>query len=531
MYPTKLDSLCRWCLLSGALLALWTASPAGAAVQYRWVQLLEGETLNDILQPRVVVRAIVDHEDPCPTLYGANGQVAAMMMERRRAPALKNFDEIKLCQAAFGASDPLVQTFTPLFFDAQAEQEAGILPDLTEGVPVSKLVAFGCTGCRGVKHAQPHCDPNSEWFFQRITADAVARTRNDIPPLVAYMGDMRYAGQKAVDDSWTSNITQASSTILGWREEVFEPAKALMERGLWVVMRGNHEGCYVKGNDWSAATDWRDRGSAWLYFFGDRDLTCTDVVRSMHDVLPPFAVDATIFGGSAANPVASGETVRLIFLDTVRTGDDRDKDRADTRKQYKKNFDAVAARFVESSTDDRPIWLLGHIPPYGMKKDFEPTIVLEALGGSKLEKHLSRVRLAAAAHIHRFNLVNAAMGNPAAAGPVQFVAGNGGVALSGPAGDDLVCERGKVKWTPDGGERRQEKWVGVRTSNFGYMITSFSVDADGRVTADYRAPMFDLSGAPDPSLEVACYGGGDDWSRLSCPSFVKTESGAPKCAQ
>lgn len=225
-----------------------------------------------------------------------------------------------------------------------------------------------------------------------------------------------------------------------------------------------HEACYVEDNDWSNVTDWRDRGSAWLYFFGDGDLTCTDVAGSMHDVLPPFAMDATIFGGSAAKPVASGETVRLVFTDTVRTGDDRDKDKKDTRKYYKKNFDAVATRFVEPVTDDRPIWLLGHIPPYGMKKDFEPTIVLEALGGSKLEEHLPRVRLAAAAHIHRFNLVNAGMGNPAVAGPVQFVAGNSGVALSGTAGDDLVCDRDDVEWTPDDGDEREEKWVGVRTS-------------------------------------------------------------------
>ncbi len=531
MYATNLSSLGRWCLLSGALLALWIAPPAGAAVQYRWVQLVEGETLNGILQPRVLVRAIVDHKDSCPTLFRANGQMAARMMERQRDRALKNFDEIKLCQAAFDASSPLVQSFMPLFFDAKAKQEAGILPDLTQGVPVSNVVAFGCTGCRGEEDAQPKCDTNSEWFFERINADATARTQDRIPPLVAYMGDMRYAGQEEVDDSWASSTRPSPNTLLGWREEVFEPTKALMERSLWVVMRGNHEGCYVEGNDWSNASDWRDRGSAWLYFFGDGDLMCSDVADSMHDVLPPFAMDATIYGGSAANPVASGETVRLVFLDTVRTGDDRDNETDDTRKYYRQNFNAVAQRFVAPLTDARPIWLLGHMPPYGMKAEFEPNVVTEALGGSKLADHLPRVRLAAAAHIHRFNLVNAGMGNPAAAGPVQFVAGNSGVALSGSDVEELVCDRDDVEWTPDDGEEQEEKWVGVRTSTLGYMIASFSVNADNRVTADYRAPMFDSKGDPDRSLDVACSGDRSDWSRLSCPSFTKTESGTPECAE
>lgn len=532
MYLSNSMALRRCRVLRGALLALWVASPVEAAVQYRWVQLAEGTTLNGILQPRVLLRAIVDQQDACPTLHVADGQAATEMTERQRDPTLRNFDDIKLCQAAFDASDSLVQSFTPLFFDAKGEQAAGILPDLSQGVPLSSLVAFGCTGCRGGKNAQQSCDTSSEWFFQRFVEDAGIRTQDQIPPLVAYLGDLRYAGQKSADDSWSAHITDESGTVLGWQEEVFEPTKALMERGLWLMMRGNHEGCYVEGNDWMTNSKWRDRGSAWLYFFGDGDRTCTDVATSMGDVLPPFAMDATIYGGSAVNPVASGEKVRLVMIDTVRTGDDRDKDVAGTRKRYKENFDTVAKEFVEPLTDDRPVWLLGHIPPYGMKSKFAPTVVLEALDGSKLEKHISRIRLAAAAHIHRFNLVNPGTGNPAVAGPVQFVVGNAGVALSGPAGDDLVCKRDEVKWTPDGGKRRKEKWAGVRTSNFGYMIASFSADnADGPVTADYRAAMFSLSGEPNSSLEVACTGDNRHWSRISCPSFKETKHGAPKCVQ
>jgi hypothetical protein len=343
---------------------------------------------------------------------------------------------------------------------------------------------------------------------------------------VAYLGDIRYAGQKDVDDSWTSPSVEGPGTALGWREEVFEPTKTLMERSLWVPLRGNHEGCYVEGNDWSD-TGWHDRGSAWLYFFGDGDRTCADVAGPLHDVLPPFAMDATIVGGSIANPVTSGEKVRMVFLDTVRTGDDRDKDKKATEKYYRRNFDTVAMSFVEPLRDDRPIWLLSHIPIYSMKKKLEPTIVLEALGGSKLDRHLDRIALAAAAHVHRFNLVNPGMGNPAT-GPVQFVAGNGGVALSG-SDEDLVCKRDEVKWTPAGGDEREEEWTGVRTSNFGYMLASFAVNT-GEVTADYRAPMFDSAGAPDPTLDVACSGDGSDWSRLSCPSFT-TGSGAPQCMQ
>jgi hypothetical protein len=345
---------------------------------------------------------------------------------------------------------------------------------------------------------------------------------------VAWLGDIRYAGQKDVDDAWSVSGMRGSETVLGWREEVFEPTRVLMERGLWVPVRGNHEACLVEGNDWSE-TGWRDRGRAWLYFFGDGDLTCGELAGSMHDVLPPFALDATLFGGTSAAPVASDRKVRLVFLDTVRTGDDRDQHKKRTARYYRQHFDTVAERFVEPLADDRPVWLMSHIPIYSMKADLEPTVVLEALGGSKLDRHLSQVRLTAAAHVHRFNLINPGTGNPAT-GPVQWVVGNGGVALSG-SDDELVCERDDVKWEPAGGDEREDKWVGLRTSEFGYMPTRFEVAADRQVRADYRAPMFDQQGKPAPALEVACTGDAGDWSRLSCPSFTAAASGAPRCAR
>ena len=514
----------RWCGF-GALLALSVAAlPAAAAVQYRWVQLVEGETLGGILQPRVLVRAIVGRGDPCPTLFAADGRAAALMMERPRDPALASFDAITLCQAAFDASDPLLRRFTPLFFDPQGTQPAGVLPDLSHGVPLSSLIAFGCTGCRGRKNEQPQCDPDTEWFFGRINDDAARRTRDRIPPLVTWLGDVRYAGQRVAADEWSARRTEGSDTVLGWREEVFEPTRALMERGLWVPLRGNHEACLVEGNDWSD-TGWNDRGSAWLWFFGDGDRTCADVAGPMGDVLPPFAIDATLYGGNAASPVPSDQTVRMVFLDTVRTGDDRDQDLKGTRRLYRESFDRVAERFVAPLADERPVWLFSHIPAWSLKKDFEATILLEALGGSELDAHLDRIPLAAAAHVHRFNLVNPGMGNPG--GPVQFVAGNGGVALSGSDGD-LVCKQDEVAWTPAGGKERDEDWAGVRTSNFGYLLASFALSA-GKVSADYRAPIFDATGTPAPNLEVACTGNGSDWSRLSCPAFT-TGAGTPQCA-
>ena len=83
---------------AAVLLVLSAVVPAVAAVQYRWVQLTAGEPVNGILQPRVRVRAIVDQQDDCPTLYVAGGEVAADMTERQRDPALQNFDDIKAAQ-------------------------------------------------------------------------------------------------------------------------------------------------------------------------------------------------------------------------------------------------------------------------------------------------------------------------------------------------------------------------------------------------------------------------------------------------
>ena len=176
------------------------------------------------------------------------------MKERKRDSSLKGFDEIKLCQASFAASNKHVQAFNEAgYFDKKQQHKAVTLPDLSQlecrwgpwwlmGVPVVGMVRPQT--CSGEK---------KEWFFDKINQDAASRTKDGIPPLVVYMGDYRYSGQQVVNDSWTyATHKKGDKTLktLGWKEEVFEPIKDLMEHGMFVHQRGNHEGCYVKENKW-----------------------------------------------------------------------------------------------------------------------------------------------------------------------------------------------------------------------------------------------------------------------------------------
>ncbi len=300
--------------------------PVGESkVVYKWLQLVEGERdqrAGSHLAATALVRAIVDHDDECPTLYNDEGKKVAAMQERKRDESLKGFDEIKLCQAAFPATDNHVQSFNEVFFDKKQRQKAVTLPDLSHGVPMGSMVAYGCTGCRDGK-AQPCTGKKQKWFFNKINRDAASRTKDGIPPLVVYMGDYRYSGEKDVNDSWTYATYKKGDKkqkALGWKEEVFEPIEDLMDHGMFVHQRGNHEGCYVKENTWMSSKNWRDRGEGWLYFFGQGTTNCARLAGKENDMLPPFAFDATVYGGTVKEPVVTKQKFRLAFLDTVRTG-------------------------------------------------------------------------------------------------------------------------------------------------------------------------------------------------------------------
>jgi len=515
-------------LLVGACIALPTVGEA--EVVYKWLQLVEGiqspENSSD-LAASALVRAIVDHGNECPVLYDHKGKEVTTMKERKRDNSLKGFDEIKLCEAFFAASNKHVQAFNEVFFDEKQQHKAVTLPDLSHGVPMGSMVAYGCTGCRDGS-AQTCAGEKKEWFFDKINQDAASRTKDGIPPLVVYMGDYRYSGQQVVNDSWTyATHKKGDKTLktLGWKEEVFEPIKDLMDHGMFVHQRGNHEGCYVKENTWASKKvmrKWHDRGEGWLYFFGQGTVNCAQLAGEMNDMLPPFALDATIYGGTKKKPVVTNQRVRLAFLDTVRTGDARDVEQDLTRTLYKSALDLIDTQAVENLPDNRPVWIMSHIPAYGVKKGFEPTVVLQALEKSTIKKNLSKVSMLGAAHIHLFGLINGGVGNANTSGPFQFVVGNGGVVLNKNGGKELSCQESSVD--------TYGEWAGLKLAKLGYLYTHFDVKNKGQVTnATYEIPFFDEKTGDPIKTKVKCQGSNKDLRAIYCADFKEASSGTPAC--
>ena len=107
-------------------------------------------------------------------------------------------------------------------------------------MPLEQVFVFGDTGCRDNKKQEP-CTDEAVWPFKTLIERAVSSIKADTVPTVLHVGDFRYAN-KGEPDSWTAPQDD-DPTWGGWKQEFFDPAKSLLERGAWIPVRGNHDAC------------------------------------------------------------------------------------------------------------------------------------------------------------------------------------------------------------------------------------------------------------------------------------------------
>lgn len=477
---------------------------------YHWVQLVEGKPVAGRWLPGVSVRAIVEAEDACPILYATaemkKGDPLFTLTERAKQGSVakgKGFAEIKVCEHQMQPDDPLLQRFTTGYLKRDKKAVPVVLPDLSQGgMPLGQLITSGCTGCRDEKaqycsekaaKSEKKGDTALPWLFGELNAHASRGAGDGIPPLWVHLGDMRYSGQKnGVADSW-----KKSEDKLGWREEFFEPTAPFMEKGFSIILRGNHEGCFIPGSPWNHS-DWQDRGEAWFYFFGQGNQQCSSLIQT-NDMAPPFAMDAVVYGGGVSKPVPTQKQVRMIFLDTVRTGDNRDSDPKKSEALYKEQFDLVAKKWVSG---EKPAWLFQHIPVYELNKKGkleEDGTMIQALQRAQWQSGLSHVAMVASAHLHQLNVIRADQQ------PTQVTVGNGGVALSGRPGSQCRAE-GK------------SGLFGLQSSRFGYLNVRFALRGE-QVEATYELPLFKPVWGPlQEEQRITCTGQGDQLFRPVCPT-------------
>ncbi|MBF0613179.1 MAG: hypothetical protein G8345_14635 [Magnetococcales bacterium] len=478
---------------------------------YRWVQLVPNAK-NDGT-PDVMVKVIMDAKASCPSLYVDKKKAVDLAPAPRVKPA--GFDEVQLCEVRIQNGDPLVRKFQEVALNDKGNHKLS-MPDLSKGVPMSQFIAFGCTGCRQ-DGAQGKCD-KSDWPYPEVLKNADKKT-GKMPAVVAHLGDIRYADQKTVADAWTLS---GKDNTLGWQEEFFKPADDLLKDNWWIVMRGNHEACMTDpSKEWNEQNI-KDRGSAWFYFFDDQKNGCQQSINQ-GDVMPGYALDATIYS-SPDKPQKVG--ARLVVMDTVRTGDERDKSPTTSKQLYAAQFDRVASQYASTLPKNHPIWLLTHIPMANISKDdIKDTVVIDAINASQLAKQINKSSLTVAAHIHEFQLVNANAGNPSSLRPLQYVVGNGGVILSGKKDYQTKCSSENVSWTPIGEQSKvTEPWLDQQRGNYGYFLASFDKDGNGTLDPQF----YDLNSDKwNDDKTVTCQSSGKDGS-VSC-SYLPKFTTPPKC--
>jgi len=478
-------------LLSGAL-TLPAVIAADSAPHHSWIQLVPDGSFG----ARASVRSIVPSGTDCPSI--TIGRRTIPLTATRRPRPESGFDAIRLCEVVLDTESTSRFSRATLTGDPVGL----IVPDLSRGVPLSRVIGFGCTGCRG-KPPQQECTTR-DWAFPWIVEDAAA-SAGDLPPLVVHLGDLRYADRKTLPDFWSA--AEVEGATAGWKEEFFDAAAPLLAKGLWLHTRGNHEACLLAGK----AEKYRDRGSAWLYFFGHGETTSCESVFDSGDVIEPFAFEARPYHGELNSGRWGEQAITIVVLDTVRTGDDRDRRALESREKYTEVLDRVADSFLPRSTS--PVWILSHIPIYSLNRtEFKSTVMLDALNESKLREQWSRVALVLSGHRHEALLVHHDVGNPAVRGPVQYSAGNAGVELSGDSGTQLACDMATVGWTPIGKEEPSSAtWAVLRRPNHGYFRATF--DREGVHAAMKFYSLNQDQGYDDPTLNCRS----DRSGRFSCP--------------
>ncbi len=464
---------------------------------YGWTQLGPADASGEKTEAQVLARVIVSGDaESCPALSLDGGETLEMT-ERTRPES--GFDAIKVCEATLANAAGGTASFDGLSVS---------IPNLGNGVPLQQFFVFGDTGCRNNKKQGP-CSDAKVWPFKALIDNAVARIKADTVPTVLHVGDFRYAN-KGEPDSWTAPEENGEAWG-GWKQEFFDPAKALLERGTWIPVRGNHDAC-------------SEHGLGWLYFFGHTKEGCKtldDPNNPMLNVLPAYGLDGMLGNG----------TVRIVVLDTIKRGDGSDGNANKIVKRYKKQLNNVRKRYVKGAGDDTMVWLISHVPLFSLNgTEFKAHQMLDALNRSKLrkKKSMKKVPLMISGHRHEFELVNAEAGNPGSARPIQYVVGNSGVLLSGKANLQLLCDAAKVHWTPTGEDgETTENWIVMRRPTFGYL--------EGNATGEDFGIGFDMH-FYNPANEdwwedatVSCHSDQANAGRFVCPWLPQAGAGKVKC--
>ena len=529
-HPKMLMALLMFAVLAGTTLL---PAQAMAKVQYRWTQLTHYKHKHkghkdDLQQAAVLVRAIIDAQDNCPSIqltsrdrhHTVNSK--KKMVIRQSYITAHHFDTIKVCETRITPSDTS-HNGIKVTIDNDNENTMTI-PDISKGIPLQQMMVFGDTGCRNAKgktqkkDVQLGCKSTGttltdHWPFPQVMKNMNKSLSNKNKPVIIYQGDDRLFDpmtKNGKNDIWT----RRHNKIGGWKSEVFDPLhdSTLLNKALWIFMRGNHENCTSQPHENGKPNKQGETGEGWLYFFGNKYENGKEVSHQSRckalfekekiDVIQPYALDfirelETGIPGNIAQ-------LRLVILDTSHKIL-QDKVLAAKKEMSNKKFKAYNNGYVKYSealinhysklfkgkiknfiTDGahahKEIWLTSHMAFFslnGKHLKYVTHWVWDALGRSGQRETLSpMITLALGSHLHQFQVVNTNRIDGDYDRPLQIVLGNGGVSLSGGKSHDLGKEyfslqnatwQSNPKKFKKKATNQSEEWAVFRRLDFGFL--------------------------------------------------------------
>lgn len=421
-----------------------SASNQASSQQYYAAYVILGQSPDG--NNTAIARTIIDEALVCPTIsrkdpQKINSQTKVQPMLPRNNP---NHFSVIVCEALIEFDTPYQINFA----------------DTSINLPMAKsnpenIQVFGDSGCKLAKPGKDGCDKGTPAEPFKTLADAGAREQ---PDLVLHMGDFNYRGtsgdtyftqensagelqqikqwpydagdgstqgqhceQTAQTPFYSQSATNSNFPDIwrNWHDDLFKPAKKLMQAAPWLVARGNHELC-------SRA------GPGYFYFLDpNSDLVANNQQLSCPS--PENGSDAINNTVQIPSYKVSFNNLDIVVIDSANSCDSFAN--SPFTDIYKKVFNTV-----EKLVDSKTTWLMGHRPIWGITDYYNSgstACTTEKKYGcvnQMMQKAISQqpskalpdsVKLILSGHMHRFQSVSFA-NHPR---PPQLVIGTSGVAL------------------------------------------------------------------------------------------------------
>lgn len=346
---------------------LFISINSSANILYSWTQVAPNNHLS--------FRAIIEG-DTCPTL---NTNLGTLPMHIR-APKTNEFPHI-VCETSLS---PEIKTATI--------NKKELIPS---NEPLQEIAILGDTGC-GINSSlgKQICTETDQWPFRKI-ATSIAKIN---PNLIIHLGDYHYRAKQCTELKECQDLSGFGWE--SWKLDFFEPAKDLLNKAPWIMIRGNHEDCK---NAWEG----------WERFFSLEKVSETcDTIETPH--------------------LLEYKEQNFLIIDTSSTKDSYKKlakVKDNITEEFQKTFKQADKLLEGNNLNKHNTWLLTHKPFWSGGYTVHPFYHDEEYSATLAEVNptslLERVRIIFSGHTHLFELISFEDTSL----PIQVIVGNGGNSL------------------------------------------------------------------------------------------------------